>query len=83
MVEHPDRKPAPGMLTRAATDLGLDLSTSWLVGDAPRDVDAGRAAGLDPARTLLIGHHADADAPDLRAAADRILRTINSSPPSP
>src|SRR5690606_37123453 len=27
------RKPAPGMLERAARDLGIDLPRSWLVGD--------------------------------------------------
>ncbi len=45
------RKPAPGMITRAAAALGLDLSSSWLIGDAPRDTDAGKAAGL---RTILL-----------------------------
>jgi D-glycero-D-manno-heptose 1,7-bisphosphate phosphatase len=39
------RKPRPGMLLRAAEALGLDLSRSWLIGDAPRDVEAGKAAG--------------------------------------
>jgi histidinol-phosphate phosphatase family protein len=45
------RKPRPGMLLRAAAELGLDLSRSWMIGDAPRDVEAGLAAGC---RTILI-----------------------------
>jgi D-glycero-D-manno-heptose 1,7-bisphosphate phosphatase len=45
------RKPASGMLHRAAEDLGLDLSQSWMVGDWWRDVQAGAGAG---ARTILI-----------------------------
>jgi D-glycero-D-manno-heptose 1,7-bisphosphate phosphatase len=45
------RKPQPGMLTRAATDLDLDLSRSFLVGDRWRDVEAGRRAGV---RTVWI-----------------------------
>lgn len=45
------RKPRPGMLLKAAGDLGLDLQRSWLVGDAPRDIEAGRAAGC---RTILF-----------------------------
>ncbi len=81
--EHPDRKPAPGMILRARDDLGLDLEQSWLVGDATRDVEAGRAAGLAPDRTLLIGNHAAADAPDLRGASDRILRTLQHSRATP
>ncbi len=45
------RKPAPGMLLSAATDLNLDLSRSWMIGDATRDIQAGQAAGC---RTILI-----------------------------
>ncbi len=44
-VEDPDRKPAPGMLLRASIDLDLDLSRSWMIGDAVSDVLAGRNAG--------------------------------------
>ncbi len=50
--EHPWRKPRPGMLLQAARDLGLDLATSWMIGDQPRDITAGRAAGC---RTVLVG----------------------------
>jgi D-glycero-D-manno-heptose 1,7-bisphosphate phosphatase len=39
------RKPKPGMIFRAATDLELDLSSSILVGDRWRDIHAGQAAG--------------------------------------
>ncbi len=49
--EHPWRKPSPGMLEQAASDLDLDLSASWLIGDASRDIEAGRAAGC---RTVLV-----------------------------
>jgi D-glycero-D-manno-heptose 1,7-bisphosphate phosphatase len=44
--EHPDRKPAPGMILRALADLPIDPAGSFLVGDAPRDVAAAAAAGL-------------------------------------
>ena len=49
------RKPAPGMILKAAMELGLDLSRSWLIGDAPRDAEAGVRAGLAPERCLLLG----------------------------
>lgn len=39
------RKPQPGMLLMAADDLGLDLSQSYLIGDAETDIQAGRAVG--------------------------------------
>lgn len=69
--EHPWRKPAPGMILAAATDHHLDLSQSWLVGDAPRDIEAGLAAGLPRERCLQIGENADVA--DVNAAADVIL----------
>jgi len=46
------RKPRPGMLLRAARELDLDLSRSYMVGDSFRDVGAGRAAGV--AATVLL-----------------------------
>lgn len=72
--EHPWRKPAPGMLLAAADDLGLDLTRSWLIGDAPRDRQAGIAAGLDPARCLLI-----ADSPQGPASVLDAARIIAAS----
>src|SRR5688500_3332305 len=45
------RKPKPGMIYQAEKALGLDLARSWVVGDAPRDIAAGHAAGL---RTVLL-----------------------------
>ena len=39
------RKPKPGMLVNAAADLGIDLPSSFMVGDRWRDIDAGLAAG--------------------------------------
>lgn len=45
------RKPQPGMLLRAATDLNLDLQRSWFVGDILDDVEAGNRAGC---RTVLV-----------------------------
>lgn len=39
------RKPKPGLLTDAATLLGIELSGSVLVGDRWRDISAGKAAG--------------------------------------
>jgi D-glycero-D-manno-heptose 1,7-bisphosphate phosphatase len=50
-VETDLRKPMPGMILRAAGKLALDLRGSWLIGDAPRDIEAGQAAGL---RTILL-----------------------------
>jgi len=40
------RKPKPGLVLRAARELDLDLSRSWMIGDAERDLQAGWAAGV-------------------------------------
>jgi len=45
------RKPRPGMLLRAAKELGIDLAQSWMVGDRWRDIDCGHATGC---RTIFI-----------------------------
>lgn len=45
------RKPRPGMILKAARELGLDLARSWMVGDRWRDVDCGVNAGV---RTIFI-----------------------------
>lgn len=47
------RKPAPGLLFRAAADLSVDLSRSWMVGDILHDVESGNRAGC---RTALINN---------------------------
>lgn len=49
--DHPWRKPSAGMMKQAAQDMELDVDRSWLVGDSPRDIAAGRSAGL---RTILV-----------------------------
>ena len=46
------RKPEPGLLLQAAEQLGLDLPTSFLVGDAASDVLAAHAADC---RAVLVG----------------------------
>ena len=66
-LDHPAnyrRKPEPGMITDAATVLGLDLSRSWMVGDRWRDIDSGKRAGL---RTVFIDF---GYAEDLRESPD-------------
>jgi D-glycero-D-manno-heptose 1,7-bisphosphate phosphatase len=40
------RKPAPGMLLQAQSELGIDMGQSIFIGDKPSDMAAGRAAGV-------------------------------------
>jgi D-glycero-D-manno-heptose 1,7-bisphosphate phosphatase len=50
------RKPAPGMILRAAKEHSLDLRRSILVGDKATDIEAGRAAGIGCCVMVLTGH---------------------------
>ncbi len=45
------RKPNTGLIERAARELNLDLSQSWLVGDTTSDMETARRAGL---RAILV-----------------------------
>jgi D-glycero-D-manno-heptose 1,7-bisphosphate phosphatase len=53
------RKPMPGLIHRAAAELGFDPSEAVMIGDKPCDIAAGQAAG---ATTFLVrtGHGAQA-----------------------
>jgi serine O-acetyltransferase len=82
-IEHGDRKPGPGMLIRAAEELGLDLGESWMVGDMISDILAGINAGCAGTIFVETGHDAEGQrmlldagqrvAPDLSTAADLVL----------
>ena len=61
------RKPAPGMILRAAKEHSLDLRRSILVGDKVTDIEAGRAAGVGCCVLVLTGYSlgaADTDRAD-------------------
>jgi D-glycero-D-manno-heptose 1,7-bisphosphate phosphatase len=65
------RKPRPGMLLGAAAELGISLSTSWMIGDRVTDLEAGAAAGC---RTVLVrtGYGAQVNAAELDREALRL-----------
>ncbi len=68
------RKPSPGMLRRAASDLAIDLSRSVMVGDREGDALAGLAAGC---RSVVIGTGpAPADAERARDLPDAVARIL-------
>jgi D-glycero-D-manno-heptose 1,7-bisphosphate phosphatase len=72
------RKPKPGMLLRAAKELGLNLTQSFMVGDRWRDIDCGYAAGcktifIDRGYDEALKQKPDFIAPDLLGATQIIL----------
>jgi D,D-heptose 1,7-bisphosphate phosphatase len=67
------RKPEAGMILRAASEHNLDLQNSWIIGDSPKDAEAGQRAGC---RTILLGggtNNSDFKAKNLKEAAQIIL----------
>jgi len=75
------RKPKPGLLLEAAQTLGIDLESSFLVGDRWRDVEAGQRVGC---QTIFVDYGYRERQPDgpftrvrsLLEAANWILRTV-------
>ena len=76
------RKPKPGLLLQAMREHRIDPAASWMIGDSPTDMLAGRAAGC---RTLYLGARpsnvpADASADSLEKATDTIQRESDLHP---
>ena len=46
------RKPAPGMLKQAANDFPVDMARSFMIGDAPTDIQAGKRFGIKTIQIL-------------------------------
>jgi len=81
LTEHCNcRKPKPGLLIRAAEEYDVDLPSSWMIGDAPSDIEAGRRAGCKTARILPPGtteqedNKANICSPDLASVVRSILK---------
>jgi len=70
------RKPAPGMLFDAARAHGVDLTSSWMVGDSDSDIAAGAAAGM---RTVLVEHPRSAHRRRGGAAATLAVTNLRSA----
>ncbi len=76
------RKPLPGLLFQAASDLHIDISSSWMIGDMLTDVETGNKAGC---KTILLHNSNDIEedisphnipyyiAPTFRDIVDAIL----------
>jgi transaldolase len=67
------RKPKPGMLLDAAAEWGIDLASSYLVGDRWRDMEAGRAAGC---KTLFVDAGYEQEGP---MQPDKIIRSLTEA----
>ncbi|HUI55027.1 MAG TPA: HAD family hydrolase [Bryobacteraceae bacterium] len=79
------RKPKPGLILEGAARHGVDPSSSFLIGDRWRDIDAGKAAGC---RTVWIdrgycergpSQTPDARVASLSAAVDWIVSQLDTN----
>ena len=68
------RKPAPGLVLRAASELGVDPAGCVVVGDIGADVDAAHAAG---ARAVLVP--TPRTRPEEIAAAPEVARNLEDA----
>jgi histidinol-phosphate phosphatase family protein len=79
-----DRKPGPGMALAAAEALGLDLTSSWVVGDSAGDIGMARAVGARPLHVGPVAFPAPdvLSFPNLQAAVRHIVDDHSRSLPS-
>ena len=87
-LDSPLRKPQPGMLLQAAEEHDLDLSASWMIGDALSDVEAGARAGcstilLDPQPRETYGHLKPTHVVATLTEAAELLKRLAPAPPPP
>lgn len=69
-IEHPDRKPGPGMLLRAIAEWPIDPARSMLFGDKSSDVEAAT-------RAQVASERLPSDTCDLDAAVLRWLQRLS------
>lgn len=70
VADHPDRKPAPGMLRRALIEHPVDPGRSVMIGDRDIDVEAAERAGIRGVK-VLRGTLLEAVRHELAAATSR------------
>jgi D-glycero-D-manno-heptose 1,7-bisphosphate phosphatase len=69
------RKPKPGMIYRAATELDIDLANSIFIGDKATDMMSAESAGI--AKRLFIGRGDPGPATEMFLELSQILRSQN------
>jgi D-glycero-D-manno-heptose 1,7-bisphosphate phosphatase len=71
------RKPRTGLLERAAEELEIDLSSSFVIGDKASDLELGRAVG---ATTILVQRAGDRrPGPALEEGADWVVEDLRAA----
>src|SRR4029078_9578000 len=77
------RKPKPGLLQRAAGDLGIDLASSWVIGDRLGDLQVAWAVGARGAMVKSgygrgeLENHASSWSPPPVLVAEHLLEAVS------
>ena len=78
-IECSCRKPAPGMILKAAEELDIDVTGSYIIGDKLSDVLCGVKAGVKGYGKVATGHGSEEEkeeAPSGMIRADSILPAV-------
>lgn len=75
----PRRKPAPGMLLEAASDLGIDVGTAVMIGDSTTDVAAAKSAAAGAALLVLSGSIREYSPDSMSPAPDHVFLDLNAA----
>lgn len=67
------RKPGPGLILKAASELELDLASSYTMGDRELDISAGKSAGT---KTVLVINGKDPNNAQNPKHADLVARDV-------
>lgn len=73
------RKPKPGMLYEAASDLDIDLSKAAFVGDSPTDIGAGLAAPVAASVLVLSGATREYNPDTFTPRPDRVFGDLGAA----
>ncbi len=72
------RKPEPGMIRQAVEEIGIDLSSSYMVGDKSIDVELAARAGF-PALLVLTGYGVEHQKKQNAAKAAYVAADLNDA----
>ncbi|MDZ7723943.1 MAG: HAD family hydrolase [candidate division KSB1 bacterium] len=71
------RKPSPALIEQAAADYDIDLTRSFMVGDADSDIQAGQRAGCRTVRLVQAFSLSSSDSAPSSFTASSLIQTVD------
>lgn len=72
------RKPKTGLFKKASGNINFDIGNTYLIGDSPRDIEAGKSFGLKTILVLSGKTHAE-NLSKLEVRPDEIKKDLNDA----